>query len=59
MKLFYLIIFVTAGLDDTNNNALRIAILPHQYSAVPDNEKDYYISRSQGCPMVREAFFKE
>ncbi|MFH6942359.1 murein L,D-transpeptidase catalytic domain-containing protein [Flavobacterium sp. FlaQc-50] len=47
-----------AGLDETNNNALKRAIVLHQYSAVPENEQDYYISRSQGCPMVSEAFFK-
>lgn len=57
MKLFYLILFVTAGLDETNSNALKRAIVPHQYSAVPENEQDYYISRSQGCPVVSEAFF--
>ncbi|WP_161568457.1 hypothetical protein [Flavobacterium cupreum] len=49
MKLFYLIIFVTSGLDETTNNALKRAIMPHQYSAVPENEQDYYISCSQGC----------
>ena len=47
-----------AGLDETNNNALKRAIVLHQYSAVPENEQDYYISHSQGCPMVSEAFFK-
>lgn len=47
-----------AGLDETNSNALKRAIVLHQYSAVPENEQDYYISRSQGCPMVSEAFFK-
>ena len=46
------------GLDETNSNALKRAIVLHKYSAVPENEQDYYISRSQGCPMVSEAFFK-
>ncbi|MCD0465499.1 hypothetical protein [Flavobacterium sp. ENC] len=46
MKLFYLILFVTAGLDETNSNALKRAIVPHQYSAVTENEQDYYISCS-------------
>ncbi|MEO6175237.1 MAG: murein L,D-transpeptidase catalytic domain-containing protein [Flavobacterium circumlabens] len=47
-----------AGLDDTNSNALKRSIVLHQYSAVPEGEQDHYISRSQGCPMVSEAFFK-
>jgi hypothetical protein len=46
------------GLDDTNNNALKRAIVLHHYSAVPLDEQDYYISRSHGCPMVNEEFFK-
>ncbi|MCD9573827.1 murein L,D-transpeptidase catalytic domain-containing protein [Flavobacterium soyae] len=47
-----------AGLDETNNNALKRAIVLHYYSAVPSEEQDYYISRSKGCPMVSEKFFK-
>lgn len=46
------------GLDETNNNALKRAIVLHQYSAVPYDEQDYYISNSHGCPMVNEVFFK-
>lgn len=46
------------GLDETNNNALKRAIVLHHYSAVPEQEQDYYISRSKGCPMVNEQFFK-
>ncbi|MDR7371685.1 murein L,D-transpeptidase catalytic domain-containing protein [Flavobacterium aquidurense] len=46
------------GLDDTNNNALKRAIVLHSYSAVPLDEQDYYISNSHGCPMVNEEFFK-
>jgi hypothetical protein len=46
------------GLDETNSNALKRAIVLHKYSAVPESEQDHYISRSQGCPMVSEAFFK-
>ena len=45
------------GLDQTNNNALKRAIVLHHYSAVPCEEQDYYISNSQGCPMVNEEFF--
>lgn len=46
------------GLDETNNNAYKRAIVLHHYSAVPYEEQDYYIARSQGCPMVNEVFFK-
>ncbi len=46
------------GLDDSNNNALKRAIVLHSYSAVPLDEQDYYISNSHGCPMVNEEFFK-
>ena len=46
------------GLDETTNNALKRAIVLHHYSAVPEQEQDYYISRSKGCPMVNEQFFK-
>ncbi|MCD0469670.1 murein L,D-transpeptidase catalytic domain-containing protein [Flavobacterium sp. JAS] len=46
------------GLDETNSNALKRAIVLHYYSAVPYEEQDYYISNSHGCPMVNEQFFK-
>ncbi len=48
-----------AGLDETNSNAAKRAIVLHSYSAVPNEEQDYYISNSKGCPMVSEAFFKK
>jgi len=47
-----------SGLDETNNNAFKRAIVLHHYSAVPYEEQDHYISRSHGCPMVNEQFFK-
>jgi len=46
------------GLDETNSNAFKRAIVLHHYSAVPHDEQEYYISRSHGCPMVNEEFFK-
>lgn len=46
------------GLYQTNNNAFKRAIVLHHYSAVPEEEQEYYISRSKGCPMVNEQFFK-
>lgn len=48
-----------AGLDITNSNAEKRAIVLHSYSAVPFEEQDYYISNSQGCPMISESFFKK
>lgn len=48
-----------AGLDETNSNALKRAIVLHPYSAVPEEEQDYYIANSHGCPMVNDAFFKK
>jgi len=47
-----------SGLDESNNNALKRSVVLHSYSAVPDEEQQYYISHSHGCPMVSEAFFK-
>lgn len=47
-----------SGLDETNSNAAKRAVVLHSYSAVPNDEQEYYISNSQGCPMVSEVFFK-
>lgn len=46
------------GMDESNSNAFKRAIVLHQYSAVPYEEQEYYIARSHGCPMVNEVFFK-
>ncbi len=46
------------GMDETNNNAFKRAIVLHRYKEVPDEEKEYYIINSHGCPMVSEVFFK-
>ncbi|WP_426484302.1 murein L,D-transpeptidase catalytic domain-containing protein [Flavobacterium sp. 2] len=46
------------GLSQTNNNALKRAVVLHSYSAVPEGEQDYYIPRSHGCPMISEVFFR-
>lgn len=48
-----------SGLNESNSNAEKRAIVLHSYSAVPNEEQDYYISNSKGCPMVSEAFFKK
>lgn len=50
--------YLLKGLDQTNSNAAKRTIVLHSYSAVPEKEQDYYISLSQGCPMVSEVFFK-
>lgn len=50
--------FRLSGLDQTNNNAMKRAIVLHRYKEVPDEEKEYYIINSHGCPMVSEVFFK-
>ncbi|MBS7254557.1 murein L,D-transpeptidase catalytic domain-containing protein [Flavobacterium branchiicola] len=47
-----------SGLEETNSNAFKRAVVLHSYSAVPEMEQDYYISRSKGCPMVSEVFFE-
>ncbi|MEN2399065.1 murein L,D-transpeptidase catalytic domain-containing protein [Flavobacterium sp. MC2016-06] len=50
--------FRLSGLDETNSNAQKRAIVLHCYKEVPDEEKEYYILNSHGCPMVSEVFFK-
>lgn len=50
--------FRLSGMDQTNSNALKRAIVLHCYKEVPDEEKEYYIINSHGCPMVSEVFFK-
>ncbi|KAF2514842.1 murein L,D-transpeptidase catalytic domain-containing protein [Flavobacterium foetidum] len=50
--------FRLAGLDETNNNAMKRAIVLHHYKEVPYEEQGYYIINSHGCPMVNEMFFK-
>ena len=46
------------GLDASNNNAFKRYVVLHPYSAVPDQEQDYPIMLSLGCPMVSENFMK-
>lgn len=50
--------FRLAGLDESNSNAMKRAVVLHCYKEVPDDEKEYYIINSHGCPMVSEQFFK-
>lgn len=46
------------GLDPTNNKALQRAIVLHRLSCVPDEEQDYPICLSLGCPMVSDNFME-
>lgn len=47
------------GLDSTNSNALKRAIVLHGHSCVPDKAYDQYpICFSYGCPMVSTQFLQ-
>ncbi len=46
------------GLDSTNSNAFERYIVLHPYSGVPENEQNYPIIESLGCPMVSESFMQ-
>ena len=46
------------GLDETNSNARKRAIVLHRLSCVPDVEQKNDICLSFGCPMVSDDFFK-
>lgn len=46
------------GLDETNSNARKRAIVLHRLSCVPDIEQKDDICLSWGCPMVSDYFFK-
>ncbi len=46
------------GLDSTNSNAFKRAIVLHGYRPVPDQETyPKFLCNSFGCPMVSESFF--
>jgi hypothetical protein len=45
------------GLEKTNCNAIKRAIVLHKYGSVPDVETLNPICRSLGCPMVSPLFF--
>lgn len=46
------------GLDKTNSNAMKRAIVMHGLACVKDNESTEETCLSLGCPMVSAAFFK-
>lgn len=47
------------GLEKTNSNAIKRAIVLHKYGAIPDAETSYPICKSLGCPMVSPLFFNQ
>jgi len=47
------------GLERSNSNAIKRAIILHQYTTVPDNEQVDPIANSLGCPMVSPRFFNQ
>lgn len=47
------------GLDSTNSKAYERYIVFHPYSMVPDEEQEYPIVLSLGCPMVSPAFMNK
>ncbi len=46
------------GLDKTNNNAMKRAIVLHSYDCIPDVETENPACLSLGCPMLSKKFFK-
>ena len=48
------------GLDSTNNNAMKRAVVLHSSTCVPESEIDEYpICFSYGCPMVSPVFLQQ
>lgn len=48
--------FRLIGLEETNNNALSRAIVLHAMNCIPDEEINYPICQSEGCPSVSPFF---
>lgn len=51
--------FKLTGLSKTNTNAARRAIVLHAMNCIPDEETDYPICQSEGCPSLSTQFFSE
>jgi len=48
------------GLDETNSNAYKRAVVIHAYDCVPDKEiYPMVLCNSEGCPMVSYGFFEK
>ncbi len=51
--------FKLYGLDSSNSNAFKRFIVLHSYSCVPNEEPNFPICNSLGCPMVSPNFLDE
>jgi len=51
--------FRLIGLEKTNNNALSRAIVLHAMSCIPNEEIDYPICQSEGCPSLSPEFLED
>ncbi|MCU0321465.1 MAG: murein L,D-transpeptidase catalytic domain family protein [Chitinophagaceae bacterium] len=51
--------FKLYGLDSSNSNAFKRFIVLHSYSCVPNEERNFPICNSLGCPMVSPNFLDE
>jgi hypothetical protein len=47
------------GLDSSNNNAFARAVVLHAHGCVPNEEVDYPICKSWGCPTVSPTFLQQ
>ncbi|MET0462394.1 MAG: murein L,D-transpeptidase catalytic domain-containing protein [Chitinophagaceae bacterium] len=50
--------FRLIGLEKTNSNALSRSIVLHSMGCIPDEESDYPICQSEGCPSVSPTFLQ-
>lgn len=51
--------FRLTGLEKTNSNALERAIVLHAMNCIPDQEIEYPICQSEGCPSLSPGFLNE
>ena len=51
--------FRLIGLSNTNSNAYRRAIVLHAMNCIPDQEINYPICQSEGCPSLSPKFLQE
>jgi hypothetical protein len=50
--------YILNGLDKTNDKAAIRNVVLHSFDDIPDEEQNYPITESFGCPMVSPAFFE-
>jgi hypothetical protein len=46
------------GLEESNSNALKRAVVLHAHDCVPTKTSNFYICLSQGCPTLNIDYFK-